>query len=114
MTTFLDGPLKGVVLRLRRSPKYLRATRRAVAGLYEFDALDQLDDTPRDGESLHCYYRVADDGWIHVKMQGPGSGMHRIATYALFRPEPSEADMWTNVAWRAWCLTQEAKAIPRD
>lgn len=114
MTEFLDGPLKGATLMLRRSPPFLRATRKAVDGKYVFDALDQLEDTPEAKESLSCYYRVADDGWLHLKMQGKGSGTYRRATYALYTIQPDDTTMRDTRKWRAWCLAESQKALPKE
>ena len=56
MTRFLDGPAAGNALMLRRAPLFLRVTIDAAGG--KVDALDQLDDDPQDGETVHVYRQL--------------------------------------------------------
>lgn len=53
MTRFEDGPAAGVNLSLRRAPMFLRVVQNNQTG--EWDALDQLDDTPEKNETIFVY-----------------------------------------------------------
>jgi len=52
MTTFEDGPAKGARLSLSRSPLLMRVV---YTDAGEVDALDKLEDEPREGESIRVY-----------------------------------------------------------
>jgi len=103
MTTFEDGPAKGVVLMLHRSPRFLRITVRPMPGTgkpFPWDALDQLDDTPTPDETLHVYERTDTGAVIHRR----GTyGCLPVASYRYVADQPADADMRTTEAWRRWC-----------
>lgn len=80
---FLDGPPEIVAasLTLQRTPEYLRVV---VAPDGKVDALDQLDDTPREGETIYAYRRLgtAPSGEAFVCGRGQGaSGCYQIVGY---------------------------------
>ena len=54
-TRFIDGPAKGVVLDLERTPHYLRVVHDSET--WQWDALDQLDDEPKPTETIFVYRR---------------------------------------------------------
>ena len=94
MTTFQDGPAKGMTLMLKRTPVYLRV----VCSLGKVDTLDQLKDTPRDDESVHAYR-------MNGEVRGSCSttaGRFNIADYSLCDPQPSDATMRILSAWQDW------------
>jgi len=107
MTKFLDGPAAGVVLMLRRSPTFLRVCHK---GRSEWDALDQVSDTPRAGEVLYAYRLVKDDGVVFVR---PG-GAYRLAEYAYIADtQPSDEAMRDTMTWRGWCLEKQTQENAR-
>ncbi len=101
MTTFEDGPAAGEYLSLKRAPLYLRVTDNGSV----WDALDQVGDTPRPNETLHCYRLKEPAGNCHVHRQG-GGGWFKVATYVYVSPQPSDAKMRTTGAWRNWTAKQ--------
>jgi hypothetical protein len=103
MTTFLDGPAKDAVLMLKRSPLLLRVVRDPRG---EWDALDQLDDTPRAEESIAVYARRGEAGSVHIcsrGRRGAGSGWFSAATYLHVAAPPPEAVLRDTARWREWC-----------
>jgi hypothetical protein len=103
--TFKGGPAAGQVLALRRAPLFLRVTHAREA----FDALDQLDDTPAEGEQLYAYRRVGEAGSVHLCVRGKNrgaSGRYAVAAYEAVEPQPDDATMRSTGAWRDWCRAQ--------
>lgn len=111
MTTFDDGPAKGRTLSLRRAPWLLRVVR-SKAG--EWDALDQLDDTPKRGETIHVYRRVTEVNRYHLKASGKmkaASGFYEGAAYKALPIQPKPEEVWETEAWRTWCTTKGKKVL---
>ena len=110
MTTFLDGPAKGVTLELRRSPAFLRVTRSGE----KWDALDQLDDEPFDEEVIFVYKVVSQPthGFIDYRSKsGRREGRQFTnAEYRLyvFRPV-DEAALRDNRRWGEWAQAEGEK-----
>lgn len=102
------GTLRGR-LSLYRTPKYLRFVM-AGADWDTLDALDQLDDTPREGEQVMAA-ALGKRGSVHVCRRGKGqkSSWHRTATYHLLPEQPSQEVLRNTAQWQAWCLAQEVK-----
>lgn len=101
MTTFIDGPAKGQTLQLRRAPVFLRVTEKDG----EFDGLDQLDDRPKPGETLHAYRLTKKPGGMHILVHGKNrarGGFWPIAEYELVPEQPSQELMRQSFAWEAW------------
>lgn len=115
MTKFTDGPAAGVVLGLRRAPKFLRVVVNRFAEKPEFDALDQLTDRPEPNEVVYAYRQVKYEGHVHVCRRPSGSGYFAIAEY-VYIPEQPPADVLRNTAkWQAWVTVlaeQEKGANP--
>lgn len=105
MTTFLDGPAAGIALELTRAPLLLRVV---VNKAGQWDALDQLEDQPRPGETIHVYQQASFDGRVHLYRRGKGarSGWLTIASYRLFPRQPADQEIRTTAAWRAWTTEQ--------
>lgn len=98
MVSFIDGPAAGKVLMLRRAPKFLRV----VESHGQWDALDQLHDTPQPEETLHVYQLKGKVMNCHVKMR-KGGGWFVMARYELCLEQADESSMRENAAWQAWC-----------
>lgn len=100
MITFLDGPAKGTTLDLKRAPKYLRV---AIDAKGEVDALDQLDDTPRDDETLHAYRMVGQPTRYHVcRSPRKLSGWHNQAEYEMVDEQPQDEVLRDTQRWQQW------------
>lgn len=103
MITFRDGPAAGTLLQLRRSPFVLRVV---VADDGTIDALDQLDDEPEAGESIHVYRMVEDRGSYHLwgtDERGRRTRFSgRSALYALVEHPPDDETARETELWRAW------------
>lgn len=98
MCRFLDGPAAGVTLLLRRAPLFLRA----VNNRGDWDALDQLNDTPAAHEAIVAYRRVAAPAIAHINRGGHGSGWYALADYRVVVDQPAEAELRDTAKWRAW------------
>ncbi len=105
MTTFEDGPAKDKILSLARAPVFLRVTEKDG----KFDALDQVEDTPRPGEFMHVYKLVSYDGGAFVdgrdKKTGKRTGGYMvIARYKLYSEQPSQDTLGDTKKWQEWTL----------
>jgi hypothetical protein len=104
--TFIGGPAtarQGMLL--RRAPDYLRIVVDADGGV---DALDQLVDTPQDGELVHVYRRRGGVDAAHLCYRGKQkhrSGYYAIAEYEYLADVDGEQLRDTD-AWRAWAQAQ--------
>jgi len=114
MSTFIDGPAVTVTLDLRRAPILLRVTH----GRRGWDALDQREDTPRDGESVYVYILTEEPATVHIcsrDKQGRRSGGWRlIGKYRLLTENPPGAEIVRdNLAWAAWCEQNRERLTPK-
>lgn len=110
MIRLLDGPAAGQTLMLKRAPRFLRVVR-GPSG--KWDALDQLDDTPNDDETITVYARGAEKpGVVHLNMGRLGGGFYVLAYYRHHPAQPAEWQMRETSAWQAWCRDQSGKAVP--
>lgn len=117
MTTFTDGPAAGKTLFLKRAPHYLRVVQGpdgpTTSG--DIDALDQLDDAPRSTERIYIYEMIGHPTWIHINRRGKhGSGMFRGGTYRMVSTQPSDDEVRSTAAWRAWVGSQIGETIGED
>ncbi len=102
MMKFIDGPAAGVVLGIRRAPVLLRVVRFGDGDLW--DALDQVDDVPRERESIYVYVVVNKPEMVHLNMgRKKGSGYYPMGQYRLVSEQPSDAILRSRAAWAAWC-----------
>jgi hypothetical protein len=112
MITFRDGPAKGQVLQLKRAPRLLRVVCSAGG---EWDALDQLGDTPPADESITVYQlNPATVSRYHLlcgrgKSGQNASGWYFDAEYFVLADQPADSQVRDNAAWRAWAM-QHAEA----
>jgi hypothetical protein len=112
MTKFLNGPAAGQHLSLGRSPYFLRVCRTSAG---KWDALDQLDDTPKPTEEIHVYRRATTPMTMHVDGRDPKTGKRfgrwtSIADYVLHDEQPDDPTARNPDAWPQWCA-QQAKKI---
>lgn len=108
-TTFMDGPAAGQGFDLRRAPMYLRVVE-VVEQMGKFDALDQLDDEPREGERVHVYRIVPGSfGCVYVCARGRGAlgGRYESGIYR-YVPDVDGEQLRETAAWRAWVDAQVA------
>jgi hypothetical protein len=106
MITFRDGPAAGVELMLRRAPTYLRVVRGRTGN---WDALDQIDDTPTKGETIFVYRITGTRSHYHLCARGRGkkaSGYYARADYVFVPEQPADAELRETEAWRAWVIKQ--------
>jgi hypothetical protein len=113
------GVYRSPPLPLRRVPTYLRfVCRRKDPGFYDgWDALDQLDDQPEDGE-LVLVARLVHRGCIHLDKTVNGRRVgewRRTAEYRLMDPQPKEQLLRDTARWRMWVINQpgDPEAIER-
>lgn len=109
MTTFEDGPAKGQCLMLTRAPLYLRVVH---VRMNHFDALDQLDDRPRDDENIYAYKLNGKAGSCHINRRGGSGGFFTVANYSLVKNQPTDLVMRDTEDWRRWCHAQQNPAAP--
>ncbi len=106
MIRFLDGPAAGQVLTLQRAPVLLRVVQNRKG---DWDALDQLSDTPAADETIHVYRIEGVPTRMHVSGRtGPKGGRrfgawYACAEYRLLPFQPTDEQARTNEAWAAWC-----------
>lgn len=112
MIRLTDGPAEGTHL-ARRAPLYLRATVDRGAG--RADVLDQLEDTPRDTETVHVYRRQGPDSIVHLNFSS-GSGTTGYYASAIYQhvPEADGETLRDNAAWRAWVTERIGQRVDRE
>lgn len=112
MITFRDGPAAGQTLMLKRTPLLLRVVQSKRG---EWDALDQLDDVPRAGETI-TVYRIHPEtvSRYHVRAcRRSGSGFYFRGEYSLFAKQPTDEEARSTAAWQAWA-TEHAEPISKE
>jgi len=111
MITLLDGPASGTTLALRRAPIFLRVV---IDTGGKVDALDQLDDTPKQSESIHVYHRQGSTGVVFAcrrfyrppSQRSPGCICSQVAEYRLHEHQPTDDIARDAHHWRAWVVTE--------
>src|ERR1700730_5412825 len=101
MAKFTNGPAANVMLNIRRAPLFLRVVRDTKG---QWDALDQLSDTPEYDETIYAYRLTSNDGMIHINSRDRKTGSHTggffvLATYEVVDPQPDDATMRSNKKW---------------
>ena len=108
MITFLDGPAEGRQLSLSRAPYFLRVVIDLAGAV---DALDQLDDTVRAGETAYVYQQAEDLGTAIYCSRNPSRCRTvRSAAYRLYATQPPQDVLCDNGAWSKWAVA-EAESI---
>lgn len=91
---------------LKRSAYFLRVVE--CKGV--FDALDQLNDSPRPEERLYAYRIVGKPGMAFV--DGPKvRGCYPIAIYEFIPEQPTDDQMRSSDAWHNWCCEHRPKSF---
>lgn len=119
MTRFEDGPAKGQVLMLQRAPLFLRVSFDGSPGRIaleadKWDALDQVEDSPKASEVLYAYYRTGSHGRAFIDFGGAKkhlSGLYTSASYLYMSEQPPQAVMASNEAWREWTMERRNQAL---
>lgn len=112
MIEFVDGPASGVSLRLFRTPIMLRVVRSQKG---EWDALDQVDDSPKPDEAICVYKMQAFRGRAFIcRRPKSASGLYLMATYSYFADQPTDAECRSNEAWGEWCKQQFERLSPEE
>ena len=101
MLQLKDGPCEGVYY-CRRAPDYLRAV---INDKGEKDALDLIDDTPRDDELVFIYRLEGEPGWMHIHGTKV-HGFYATGTY-YYMPEVDGKLLRDNAEWQKWALAQQ-------
>ena len=111
-TTFIDGSAAGTILRCARAPMMLRVV---VGSDGAIDALDQLTDSPREGESVFVYMMKGPpeptgfwdgrDPKTNRRIGGPFASV----AYKLLPDQPSPDRLRTRDAWSSWCEENREK-----
>jgi hypothetical protein len=98
-----------VRLCLSRAPTFLRFVyTEDLLGQRKWDALDQLEDEPNEGEKLIAGV-LAHRGSMHVSYTEKGrrkGDWWATADYDVVTPQPDEATMRDRDRWREWCMQQ--------
>lgn len=84
---------------LKRSPVFLRV----VEEFGNFDALDQLEDEPKDTEKIYAYRVFGSVGACHINRAGGRGGFYTMADYKFIPQQPSDAVMRNDSMWGDWC-----------
>lgn len=116
VTVYLKiGRLRGPLV-LRRTPKYLRFV---ITGSdwKTLDALDMLDDAPRDGETVIAAVKV-DESSVHYDYTEKATGRRRgtwerTATYKAVTDRPSRETLRDTTMWQAWVTEKMKDAEPK-
>lgn len=109
MTTFTNGPANGKTLMLKRIPYFLRV----VQDGDKFDALDQPNDKPSPGETIHVYRHVETRGHVSISRRGGGGGFYPIASFE-FHSTPQDSEVREVAEWIAWCVANKPADLSTD
>lgn len=105
MLTLLDGPAKGKTLDCKRGPMFLRVV---IADDGTVDALDQLEDTPEDNETVYVYF-TENTTRAHLLVRGKNrhrGGFRDIADYKLYETQPDDEVLRDNSRWQEWAYAE--------
>lgn len=110
MIEFVNGPAKGTSLNLQRTPVFLRVVIDPKG--MTVDALDQLDDTPKENEALYAYKLAGTPGRTFFCSREKGCQVENSADYELCAQPPDDV-MRDNDKWAAWCTNQAESDIKK-
>lgn len=99
------GPAEGSYA-VKRAPIFLRAVIPAKVGRAKpkGDVLDQLEDTPAEGESVSVYQREGEAGIVHINGRKV-KGFYATAEYHWLEDVDGEA-LRDNDIWQEWAIVQ--------
>lgn len=113
MIELLDGVARGSVLACRRAPNWLRVTIDTAGNI---DALDALDDKPRDDETVYVYELVEGTRsmiFACTRSRG-GGGQYAVGQYRQLEgvggDVSGEYDLRDEAGWRQW--TADRAGVP--
>lgn len=101
-TVRLRHPLFRETLELQRTPIYLRFVMTTKCGRTKWDALDQLHDSPREGEIIYAAERD-DPTSIHIDKDENGKVQGywvSVFNYNLLDEQPDKDILRDNTKWR--------------
>ena len=111
MTTYVSlrvGVSRGM-LPLRRTPKFLRFVLTG-SDWATLDALDQLDDEPREGEHVVAAV-LKESSTMHLDGVRNGrrfGAWRKVVTYEPVTPQPPQDLLRDAAKWREWATAQAA------
>jgi hypothetical protein len=112
MSIFKGGMADGVSLSLRRAPIMLRVTKDKAGN---FDALDQVEDVARPGETI-ALYRLATAptrGFLCCRSRGKkNSGYFESGEYELIDNQPADEILRDNQRYAEWCDANQLDLLP--
>jgi hypothetical protein len=110
--SFADGPAEGVSLELQRAPRFMRVV--VGSGMDgQWDALDQIDDSPEPDELIHVYVKQPGEGMLHLDMVNKKTRRREgrsyiTVSYELSADQPDDATARNKERWQAWCREKAA------
>lgn len=86
----------------KRAPVFLRAVKDKSG---KMDALDQVNDTPAENESVFVYEQQGEVGTVHLNYGGGRGGWYAMASYHYLPDVDGEA-LRDNKAWQVWATAR--------
>lgn len=113
-TRFIDGPAKGIVLELERTPIFLRAVHDSRT--WAWDALDQLDDEPEPSETVFVYRLDGEVSRGFACSRGKNGGCRHFfhADYKLYDVQPSQEELRNAEFWQQWTHQEYERTKPLE
>lgn len=105
------GQMRGT-LSLERAPLYLRFVIRG-SDWKTLDALDQPDDSPRDGEAIYAAVKV-DVSRVHIDRVCNGRRVGEWRTMAVYELLPDQPPQSVMADWSRWQKFCEARALEHN
>jgi hypothetical protein len=106
-----DGPAKNKRLVLTRTPLFLRV---AISAKGTIDALDLVDDSPGETETVHVYRLDGKPAEVlycctEARTGRKYSRQEKLADYVYHSNQPS-VDVGRDLTlWQTWCLTEQQR-----
>jgi hypothetical protein len=76
----------------------------------KWDALDQLDDTPAEDETIYVYRNTVDHGTVHYSCRDKNGRRfcrwEQVAYYRLHESQPDDATARDNSRWAEWAKAE--------
>lgn len=107
LTATLRGREERAFVTLYRTPTLLRFVWKAVGKKIEWDALDQLSDAPRYGESIIVAIKTHTEGAYHVKGAASVTGYYNNVHYVVYHTQPDYQTARDTNRWQEWCFEQQ-------